>query len=90
MQRVRPELDIYLVSNRAVEELAGDPRANVARRIFYSVEELLELEVDDEVEVLLVTLPEVEVLVETLPDDDEVVVLVIPPVEVEVEVEPLF
>ena len=43
LKRVRPELDIYVVSNRRVEELAGDPKADVARRIFYSVEELLEL-----------------------------------------------
>ncbi|HEY1543039.1 MAG TPA: decarboxylase [Xanthobacteraceae bacterium] len=43
LKRVRPELDVYLVSNRRVEELAGDPAAHVARRIFYSVEELLEL-----------------------------------------------
>jgi len=43
LKRVRPELDIYLVSNRRVEELAGNPDANVARRVFYSVEELLEL-----------------------------------------------
>ena len=43
LKRVRPELDIYLVSNSRVEELAGNPAANVARRIFYSVEELLEL-----------------------------------------------
>ena len=43
LKRVRPELDIYLVSNRRVEELAGNPKADVARRIFYSIEELLEL-----------------------------------------------
>ena len=43
LKRIRPELDIYIVSNRNVEELAGNPEANVARRIFYSVEELLEL-----------------------------------------------
>jgi arginine decarboxylase len=43
LKRVRPELDIYIVSNRRVEELAGNPKADVARRIFYSVEELLEL-----------------------------------------------
>jgi arginine decarboxylase len=43
LKRIRPELDIYLVSNRKVEDLAGNPEANVARRIFYSVEELLEL-----------------------------------------------
>jgi arginine decarboxylase len=43
LKRIRPELDIYLVSNRRVEELAGNPEADVVRRIFYSVEELLEL-----------------------------------------------
>jgi arginine decarboxylase len=43
LKRIRPELDIYLVSNHDVEGLAGNPEANVARRIFYSVEELLEL-----------------------------------------------
>jgi arginine decarboxylase len=43
LKRIRPELDIYLVSNRDVEGLAGNPEANAARRIFYSVEELLEL-----------------------------------------------
>jgi arginine decarboxylase len=43
LKRVRPELDLYLMSNRNVEEMAGNPEANVARRIFYSIEELLEL-----------------------------------------------
>ena len=43
LKKVRPELDLYIVSNRRVEELAGNPNAGVARRIFYSVEELLEL-----------------------------------------------
>jgi arginine decarboxylase len=43
IKRVRPELDIYIVSNRRVEALASSPGADVARRIFYSVEELLEL-----------------------------------------------
>ena len=43
LKRVRPELDLYLMSNRNVEELAGNPEADVLRRIFYSVEELLEL-----------------------------------------------
>jgi arginine decarboxylase len=43
LKRIRPELDMYLVSNRKVEELAGNPEADVIRRIFYSVEELLEL-----------------------------------------------
>jgi arginine decarboxylase len=43
LKRVRPELDLYLMSNRNVEEMAGNPEANVVRRIFYSIEELLEL-----------------------------------------------
>jgi arginine decarboxylase len=43
LKRIRPELDVYMVSNRDVEQLAGDPEAAVVRRIFYSVEELLEL-----------------------------------------------
>jgi arginine decarboxylase len=43
IKRVRPELDLYLISNRNVEEMAGNPEADVVRRIFYSVEELLEL-----------------------------------------------
>ena len=43
LKRVRPELDLYLLSNGRVEEIAGDPRANVLRRIFYAVEEMLEL-----------------------------------------------
>jgi arginine decarboxylase len=43
LKRVRPELDLYLVSNGRVEEIAGSPKANVLRRIFYAVEELLEL-----------------------------------------------
>jgi arginine decarboxylase len=43
LKRIRPELDLYLMSNQRVEELAGRPEADVVRRIFYSVEELLEL-----------------------------------------------
>src|SRR6266851_3124639 len=43
LKRVRPELDLYPMSNRNVEEMAGNPDANVVRRIFYSIEELLEL-----------------------------------------------
>jgi arginine decarboxylase len=43
LKRIRPELDIYMISNRNVEQLAGNPEADVVRRIFYSVEELLEL-----------------------------------------------
>ena len=43
LKRVRPELDLYLVANGQVEEIAGDPKANAVRRVFYAVEELLEL-----------------------------------------------
>jgi len=43
IKRVRPELDLYLLSNGRVEDTAGDPKANVLRRVFYAVEELLEL-----------------------------------------------
>jgi arginine decarboxylase len=43
LKRVRPELDLYLVSNGRIEETAGSPEANVVRRLFYAVEELLEL-----------------------------------------------
>lgn len=43
LKRVRPELDLYMMSNRDVEEMAGNPEADVVRRIFYSIEELLEL-----------------------------------------------
>jgi arginine decarboxylase len=43
LKGIRPELDIYLLSDRHVESIAGDPRANGIRRVLYSVEELLEL-----------------------------------------------
>lgn len=43
LKRLRPELDIYLLSDRHVERLAGDPRTVNLRRVLYSVEELLEL-----------------------------------------------
>ena len=43
LKQVRPELDLYLLSNRRVEEIAGDPAADAVRRVFYAVEELLEL-----------------------------------------------
>jgi arginine decarboxylase len=43
LKRVRPELDLYLLSNGRVEEIAGNANANVLRRVFYAVEELLEL-----------------------------------------------
>src|SRR5215204_1618908 len=43
LKRVRPELDLYLVSTGKVEETAGSAEANAVRRVFYAVEELLEL-----------------------------------------------
>ena len=43
LKHVRPDLDIYLMSDRQVERLAGDPRTDCVRRIFYAVEEMLEL-----------------------------------------------
>ena len=43
LKRIRPELDVFLLSDRRVEELAGDPSADCVRRIFYAVEELLEV-----------------------------------------------
>jgi arginine decarboxylase len=42
LKRVRPELDIYMVSDRDVEALAGDHAADCVRRIFYGVEEFME------------------------------------------------
>ena len=43
VKRYRPELDVYLLTDRDVEELAGSDEAAPIRRIFYDVEELMEL-----------------------------------------------
>lgn len=43
LKRLRPELDIYFLSDRAVEKVAGGSAAACIRRIFYQVEEPLEL-----------------------------------------------
>ncbi|HYZ60839.1 MAG TPA: hypothetical protein VE650_00160 [Acetobacteraceae bacterium] len=43
LKRIRPELDLYLLSEREVEALAGNPAAENIRRIFYAVEEPLEV-----------------------------------------------
>jgi arginine decarboxylase len=43
IKRIRPELDIYLLTDRRVEQLAGDPAASMIRRVFYEVEELMEV-----------------------------------------------
>lgn len=43
IKNTRPELDIYLLSDRRVEALAGDPRSASIRRVMYQIEEMLEL-----------------------------------------------
>ena len=43
IKRIRPELDLYLLTDRNVEKLAGDPAASMFRRVFYEVEELMEV-----------------------------------------------
>ena len=43
LKRMRPELDLYLLSDQNVEQMAGDPAADSVRRMFYAVEEPLEL-----------------------------------------------
>ena len=43
LKAIRPELDIYMLSDRRVEKLAGDPRAAMIRRVMYQIEEPLEL-----------------------------------------------
>src|SRR4051812_2450156 len=43
IKRIRPELDLYLLTDRAVERLATEPDLRYVRRLFYDVEEVLEL-----------------------------------------------
>jgi arginine decarboxylase len=43
LKLIRPELDIYVLSDREVEKAAGSPEAACVRRIFYQVEEPLEI-----------------------------------------------
>jgi arginine/lysine/ornithine decarboxylase len=43
LKAIRPELDLYLLSARNVEKTAGDDAARCIRRIFYQVEEPLEV-----------------------------------------------
>src|SRR3954451_7101781 len=43
LKLIRPELDIYILSDREVEKTAGSAEAACVRRIFYQVEEPLEL-----------------------------------------------
>jgi arginine decarboxylase len=43
VRRVRPELDVYLVTDRDVGKLAGSDEAAPIRRVFYGVEEPMEI-----------------------------------------------
>ena len=43
IKKIRPELDLYVTSDRDVEALAASPQSSCVRRIFYAVEEVLEL-----------------------------------------------
>ena len=43
LKQLRPELDIYFLSDRQVEKVAGDTSSACVRRVFYQVEEPLEL-----------------------------------------------
>ena len=43
LKLIRPELDIYVLSDREVEKAAGSTDAECVRRIFYQVEEPLEV-----------------------------------------------
>jgi arginine decarboxylase len=43
VKRVRPELDVYLLTDRAVEHLAGTDEVAPVRRMFHDVEEVMEL-----------------------------------------------
>ena len=43
LKLVRPELDIFLLSDREVEKIAADTAASCVRRVFYQVEEPVEL-----------------------------------------------
>jgi arginine decarboxylase len=43
LKAIRPELDVYFLTERGAETLAGQPEAASLRRIFYGVEELMEL-----------------------------------------------
>lgn len=43
LKSARPDLDLYLCSDRDVERIAGEAASRWARRVFYAVEEPLEL-----------------------------------------------
>jgi len=43
LKSIRPELDVYVLTERGADTLAGRPEAACLRRVFYGVEELMEL-----------------------------------------------
>ena len=43
VRRARPELDVYLLTDQAPERVASSPDAKNVRRVFYDVEDLMEL-----------------------------------------------
>jgi arginine decarboxylase len=43
IKQFRPELDLYLLTDRSVEELAGSDAAEPFRRIFHNIDEIMEL-----------------------------------------------
>ncbi|MFI4928523.1 MAG: decarboxylase, partial [Burkholderiales bacterium] len=43
IKKIRPELDLYLVSERSVEAAATSEQSRLVRRVFYEMEELLEV-----------------------------------------------
>ncbi|HEY2920045.1 MAG TPA: decarboxylase [Candidatus Binatia bacterium] len=43
IKNYRPELDIYLLTDRTVEKLAGSEEVAPIRRVFYNVEEIMEV-----------------------------------------------
>ena len=43
IKNIRPELDIYLLTDRAVEKLAGSGEVAPIRRIFHNIEEVMEV-----------------------------------------------
>ena len=43
VKKIRPELDVFLLSDRNAEAIAADPNSECIRRVFYEVEEPLEI-----------------------------------------------
>ena len=43
IKNIRPELDVYLLTDREVEKLAGSAEAAQIRRIFHNIEEVMEV-----------------------------------------------